>query len=199
MRIPAASLVAVLVLVGAAAPRIAGGEEAGSAAAGAHRADRLDGSKDGDGLAGEYAFAGGEDERQALERAIDAVVSDMSLLVRGLARHRLRGANRVPARLAIARRGDEVIVSLDERRYAARPGGPPVHVIGVTGEELVLRLTLAEGGLAQRFTGARGERHNLLVRMPDGRLRLRVRVTSPRLPRPLAYELTFASTSRVAR
>ena len=98
-----------------------------------------------DRLAGRYRFVGGQRERKAWEEAIEDVVVEMNLIVRGMARKRIRKTNRIADEVAIEHRDNQLSIRLDDHTYI---------------EE-------------------------------EGRMRVRVRVFSARLPRDLRYELTY--------
>jgi hypothetical protein len=148
-----------------------------------------------DTLAARYGFVGGERERTALEKAIEAVVEHMNLFVRDIARSRLRDTNRVASSLVIQRDGPRITVSLDDRTYSAELGGAPVTVRGSTGDSLRLTHRLHGQRLVQTFEGERGSRINTFYVDGEGRLRLDVVVRSPQLPRDLLYRLSYGKRS----
>ena len=69
-------------------------------------------------LLGTYRFAGGLEETQKVERAIDEAVDEMNLFIRGIARRRLREPNLPTDELRISLGGDTITV--------ARTGQPKV-------------------------------------------------------------------------
>lgn len=144
-----------------------------------------------DRLSATYTFVGGEREHKGLIDAIEAVVGDMNLFVRDIARDRLRASNEVPSALAIHRIGRRVTVSFDERTYTAELGGPPVTVQGATGDPVRLTYRLQGQRLIQDFRGERGGRVNAFYVDAEGRLRIDVKVHSPKLPKDLLYRLSF--------
>jgi hypothetical protein len=146
--------------------------------------------------AGKFGFAGGETERDAVLGAIDDVVAEMNPFARGIARERLREANRVPEFIEIARDEDLVAIQFDDRRYEAPLDGSPVEVIGVTGDALTYRLSVKHERVRQSFTGEKGGRENTLALRGEHGLALSVRVTSDSLPKPLAYRLTYRRKDR---
>jgi hypothetical protein len=142
-------------------------------------------------FAGEYTFAGGETERQALRDAVDGVVAEMNPLVRGIARDRLLESNAIAGKVAIAADGREVTVSFDDRAYTAVLGASAVEVTGLTGDALQLTHRLSGKRLVQMFAGKRGSRRNVITARGK-QLRIAVTVTSESLPGDLVYQLTFA-------
>lgn len=144
---------------------------------------------------GRYHYAGGQEQRDALLAAIDEVVADMSVLTRGIARDRLRESNPVPSEISITRDAGSVTIALDDRKYTAPLDGSPTEVVGITGDTLQYRVTIATDRLEQSFVGPKGTRTNTHRVGDDGRLELRVVVDSDSLPKPLRYRLSFQRSS----
>jgi hypothetical protein len=140
---------------------------------------------------GSFRHAGGDAEREARDAAIDDVVSGMSFLVRGIARARLRAANAIAGAVRIAAEGDRALtVGFDARSYTAPLDGTAVHVVGITGDELDLRLAFPAGRIEQRFDADGKGRINTFV-VSDRTLTIAVRVHSTQLPKELRYTLTY--------
>jgi hypothetical protein len=140
------------------------------------------------GLVGEYRYRGG---RQSAAKSIDAVVDQMSALVRNIARKRLTEANRVPSKLSIARAGDEVTVRIDGRAYTASLGGASKAVKDANGEASRMRFQLRGNALYQLLDAADGDRTNVFTRRDDGGVDMAVRITSKRLPADVRYRVSF--------
>ncbi len=144
-----------------------------------------------DQLVGTYAHVGGQAERDAVLAAIEDVVSDMNVIARGIARDRLQESNPVPKKLSIVRDGGTLSVAFDGRKYAAPLDGSSVKVVGVTGDTLDYRVTVDGERLRQHFVGEKGGRTNTMKRRGDKRLKVKVKVSSGSLPKPLEYSLTL--------
>jgi hypothetical protein len=140
------------------------------------------------GLIGEYRYRGG---RQSAAKSIDAVVGEMSALVRNIARKRLTAANRVPSKLSIAQTGDEVTVRIDGRAYTATLGGAAKAVKDANGEASRMRFQLKGDALYQLLDAADGDRTNVFTRRDDGGVDMAVRISSKRLPSDVRYRLSF--------
>ena len=145
-----------------------------------------------DRFVGSYRFAGGDKERAARDAAIDAVVEEMNFLVRGIARKRLKESNPIAARVSISQKDGKLTIRFDDRTYTAPINGGSVDVVGITGAEMKLRHRVSNGRIEQIFEGEDGGRTNQLELDGDGRLTIRVRVFSERLPKDLRYKLTYA-------
>jgi hypothetical protein len=144
-----------------------------------------------DAFVGTFRFVGGQAQRDALDAAIDGVVSEMNVLVRGIARDRLRDSNPIPGRITLRRTGDTMAITFDQRTYEASLDGSATKVVGITGDTLEYRLQLLPQGVRQVFDGDGGGRTNNMKMREDGRLDLSVEVRSGRLPMSLRYRLAF--------
>lgn len=142
-------------------------------------------------LLGSYRHAGGERDKKARDDAIDDVVKHMNVLVRSIARSRLEQANPIPARVRIARIGDDLSISMDDRSYRAPIDGRSVKVKGITGDELEMHFRVDGQTLVQIFEGDGGGRINRFSPSGDGELTMKVRVFSERLPKDLEYRLGY--------
>ncbi len=140
---------------------------------------------------GAFTFAGGEAERFARRRAIDAVTDAMSVFVRGIARARIERSTAIAERVSVARAGTRTVVSFDDRSYATEADGVGVEVTSATGERVILVHRWHDGVLEQTFAGKEGRRINLL-RMREGRLVIDSRIVSKRLPQEIHFELSYA-------
>jgi hypothetical protein len=145
-----------------------------------------------DGLEGRFAFSEQASERAALEQAIEATAQRLSFVVRGIARSRLRGSNRIVGWVEIHRRGDVVTVQYQGRPpMTAATNGAPVNWKNEEGATVRLQHRLDGNTLVQVLETGEGSRTNRLSVGPGGALRLAVEVASPRLPAPLKYVLTY--------
>jgi hypothetical protein len=139
---------------------------------------------------GSYAFNGGDKEREAVDKAIDDVVSGMNILSRTIAREKLKSTNVVPAAIKISSDGTNLTISLDSRVYTAPLSGTSVKVTGITGDKLDLSYAVSEGKIEQRFSGEGRGRVNTFTRNGD-KITMSVRVYSTQLPKDLKYKLTY--------
>ncbi len=142
-----------------------------------------------DRFTGRHRFVGGDLEGKAREAAIEVVV-EMNLIVRGMARKRLSETNRIASEIALDRKGDELTIRFDDHSHTAPITGPPLRAIA-TADGVKLLHRVEDGQLEQILQGEDGGRMNTFSLEPDGRMRLRVRVFSHRLPRDLRYQLTY--------
>lgn len=139
-------------------------------------------------LVGSYRYDSG---RSSVRKSIDAVVGEMSVLARGIARRRLIDANEVPKRIAIRQEGNEVTVVLDGRAYSATLGGGSRRVKDQNGEVSRMRLAMRGDALYQTLHTDEGDRINVYSARADGGLTMSVRITSAQLPDDIRYRLVF--------
>jgi hypothetical protein len=143
-------------------------------------------------FAGTYTFAGAAAEDGARHAAIDRVVGNMFFAVRGIARSRLTNATRIEPWVSIKFDAGAIRVRVPSAAEASSPEAGNV-VEYTNGEDHVkLSQKLASGRLTQVFVAEDGKRQNDLVLASDGSLLfVKVTVSSPKLPAPVVYTLTY--------
>ena len=144
---------------------------------------------------GTYRYVGGDADIDALDAAIEEVVSEMNFFIRGIARRRLRAPN-LPSEKVIVSAGDGLI-------HIDRPGQPevsaPANGKAVTwrhpedGDVFQVRHGLDEHGvLYQRFEGDRSvSRNRFVLGDDDESLTIHTVITADRLPAPLRFEMRY--------
>lgn len=131
-------------------------------------------------------------ERDPIRPAIEKVVAKMNFLIRGIARGRLR-KTQIPF--------PAIEISSSETEFRIRHKGGtdvghgdvsiPIKTKAPDGESITVRLQPGPP-LVQSYESEEGKRENTYVLSRDGNwLTLRVRITSPRLPSDIEYELAY--------
>ena len=142
-------------------------------------------------LDGHYVLVsqGGAD----INRAIDAAIRRMSFVTRPIARGRLRRTNIPYARLDLSITPSQISNVVDGGKPVVTPAnGTIVKWVREDGEQLDVSTEWRGESLIQTFRADDGQRENHYTLGADGRtLTLGVTVTSPRLPAPLTYTLTY--------
>lgn len=145
-------------------------------------------------LLGTYRFAGGQEEVQRVERAIDVAVDEMNVFIRGIARRRLKEPNLPSDELRISLGGESITV--------ARTGQPEISAPATgkrvpwrnprNGNELEVshRITPA-GALEQKLVGDRGVSTNVFALAADGKLSMKTTVTADKLPSAIRFTTTY--------
>lgn len=145
-----------------------------------------------DAWVGRYHFVGGQAEFEGRDAAIEEIVQQLNVLIRGIARERLTKANPIPESLTITRSGDDLTVSLDERAHTAPLDGSVVDATDLFGDPIEYHVELDERRLRQHIVGKGGARTNTYRKAGSAKIVMKVRITAPRLPAPLTYSLTYA-------
>jgi len=130
---------------------------------------------------------------EAIRTAIDAAVAKMNFVTRPIARGRLRKANVVHRRVEIAQTAQEISVTFDSYTPVRMPAdGRTAKWTRDDGETFDVSASWNGDRLVQTFKGEDGQRINTFGLGPDGVAHtVQVEVTSPRLPAPVRYSLTF--------
>jgi len=141
---------------------------------------------------GTFKFSGGEKEQKALDKAIDGVVSQMNLLVRGMARDKLKQANPIATNISFASDANILTVTFDSRTYTAPLDGTPVKIKSILGDDMMLSYkVMCPGEIQQLFSGDDKGRANH-ARVDGTTCTVDVRVYSSKLPHDLVYSLTYS-------
>jgi hypothetical protein len=138
-------------------------------------------------------YAGGEQGRTAVEKAIDDATEDMSSLVRGVARRRLREANPIIEELGFSLSGDPLRASWVGGRIIETPAsGEAVDWTDQFGDDVKVSQRWSDGELVQRMFDDNGSRTNVYRFSEDGqRMTMSVTIEASRLPEPIRYRLEY--------
>ena len=133
-----------------------------------------------------------EDVNQAIDRA----VGRMNMVKKPIARSRLKKTNEPYQQLTLAQTGSEVTITADDRKPVVTPlSGTSIKWTREDGEIFDVSTQWKGDKLEQTFKAEDGQRVNTFTLSPDGNvLTMDVTVSSPRLSRPLFYELVFRKT-----
>lgn len=142
-------------------------------------------------LVGRYSIAGMASQVAGRDAAIEDVIAEMNVVLRPIARMKLREGNPVAGKLTIEREGDTVLIAFDGLVRKAKLDGSSTQVVGIQGDDLSYRVQVLDPGLRQVFRGDRGGRTNRLRRRSSGKIVINVTMTSGRLPKALKYRLTY--------
>lgn len=136
---------------------------------------------------------------------INTAVARMNVVVRQIARPRLRSTNTAYPRLVIVQDAGNTRIEMQGRPSVSSPtNGSPVlwhRETGRTctpmrGDCVQVTSQWANGTLTQTFRAEDGQRVNVFTVSPDGdTMTMNVTITSPRLPSPLTYKLVYNRAS----
>ena len=129
-------------------------------------------------------------------QAINTAVQRMNFVTRPIARGRLTRTNQPYQRVAVDFTSSQVTVSTDNRSPIVSPSnGTPIKWTREDKEVLDVSTEWENGVLEQTFKAEDGQRVNRYSVGADGKMTMEVTITSPRLPRPLVYQLVYNRAS----
>jgi hypothetical protein len=128
-----------------------------------------------------------------LVKVIEVATASMNFIIRPIARSRLNKTNAVYPSLRIEQESDGVSIQYGQRQPQHLPAdGRPVAWVREDGEKFLVSTRVDREDLVQTYKADDGERTNVFHVDPATRtLILKVTVTSPRLPGPLCYAITY--------
>lgn len=127
--------------------------------------------------------------RESIERSTEP----MNVLMRAMARGRLRENNPIIRRLRIGVRGQDVAVSTNGQTIAA-PASGARRAMELPGGNVEASYAFADGRLHQILDYGEGTRRNTFALEPDGRLVMTSSLSAGMLPQPITYQLRFRRT-----
>jgi hypothetical protein len=142
-------------------------------------------------LEGTYVLDGAASDN--VDDVIEQVVKDMNFVRRPLARKRLQATTKPSQHLEIAYAGADVTITTDGHSSIRTPvNGTPVEWTREDGETFVVTTTHDARTMTRVFRADDGERSNAYSLGPDpSTLTMRIVLTSPQLPLPVAYKLVY--------
>lgn len=141
---------------------------------------------------GDYSFIGGQKERDKLNAAIETSMDALSPFVRGIGRRRLQESNKIPKRISIQIKGDNVEILFDGRGHGTPLDGTPVRSESARGDKIKISHRMRGNRLNEFIDGGKGARtNNFKLNRDRSRLTVDVTISSGHLPVPVDYRLTF--------
>jgi hypothetical protein len=142
---------------------------------------------------GRYRYTGGSTQTAARDAAIEVTVDALASAIRGIARRRLTGTNPIENSIEIIVAGDQVTTTFESGVTATcTVDGGTVDARDIEGGKLRVRVRWQNGKLVQQMQGKGGARTTVYTLSSDRkRLTVHHKITSPRLPEPLVYKLSF--------
>jgi hypothetical protein len=141
--------------------------------------------------AGTWRFV--PEESQQIDQAANQAVSHLNFLIRGIARNRLKNANKPISRIIIQYPDDDVYISFreDEPPTVSPRSGEFAPYTRADGEVVQVKTELGNGTIRQFFDSDDGQKEHLYRLRPDGTMALEVTVFSERLREPFTYTWVF--------
>jgi hypothetical protein len=143
-------------------------------------------------LEGTFVYSGPPQEEAARRAAIDRAIDSLFFAIRPIARWRLSEGTRIVPWVSFSFANGIVRTRGPEGLNLASPeNGTPTNYT-FRGERCRVTQVLRGGTLVQRYDADGGTGQNEWSLSPDGSvLRLKVTITSPRLPKAMVYFLTY--------
>jgi hypothetical protein len=125
----------------------------------------------------------------AIDQRIDRAVSHLNFLIRGVARNRLRGANKPVPQIVLHYPDQNVHLLLrsDEPPIITPRSGEFAPYTRADGEVVQVKTELEPGVITQFFDSDDGQKQHVYRLRPDGTMAMEVTVYSDRLREPFTY------------
>jgi hypothetical protein len=142
---------------------------------------------------GIYAFAGGESQRSAFTRAIDEVVEQMNVVIRGIARQRISARVKIQPRIVVANRSDGLFfVHEPLPPRLAKLDGTTQRMVNAAGDRIDVTYTRAGSAVIEAIRSGRSSQRNTYRFAPaHGVLTFTAEIESPMMPGVIRYSLTY--------
>ncbi|MEM9460322.1 MAG: hypothetical protein AAGF11_39490 [Myxococcota bacterium] len=142
---------------------------------------------------GNFRFAGGQRQRDAVHEAIERVVEALPSIFHQAARRRLGAANAIPQRVTMTMIGDDLIVRYGDLQPQRAPlDGSVREWRNREGTRVSLKHELRGDKLVQTTWSSKGRRTMVWSLSDDGqRLRVHSVMSAKLLPKDIDYRLTF--------
>ena len=142
---------------------------------------------------GTYRYAGGDGQRSAFARAVETVVEQMNVVIRGIARQRITARVKIQPRMAFRRQGDDLLIvhePLPPR--ATKLDGTALPMTNDAGDRIVVTYTHSGRAIIETIRSGRSSQRNTYRFSPEGdRLTFTAEIQSPMLPAVIHYSLTY--------
>ena len=147
---------------------------------------------------GKYVFV--PELSDDIDGRLDAAVAHMNFLIRGIAKSRLKGANRPIERVDLRYSGDSVWISLreDEPWVVSLRNGEYMPYKRADGEVVQVKTDLSPGVIDQYFRSEDGEKQMIYRLREDGLLEVESITYSDKLEEPFRYTWVYRRAPREA-
>ena len=137
---------------------------------------------------GQWRYAGGATETARVQEVVDAVVAELSFLLRPIARPRLKKECAPWMTLRIQHDGSLVTVHSDDGTFTSAIGA----TVRLTGDDGVVnvRRELKDGVLTDKIWTKKGSRTNAYYPRKDAVV-VESTIAAPQLPTPIVFRYTY--------
>jgi hypothetical protein len=142
--------------------------------------------------AGSHRYVGGDAERERALAAVDEIVEDLNVLIRGTARRLLRKTATPAAEIRITLDGSVVTIDSGKDRIPLTLGGSPVEYRGEDGKSYRMSARDAGGKLSVRIVGNSSTTVKTYRLSGDGaRMSVKTKIAHPMMSKPLEYTFSY--------
>ena len=140
---------------------------------------------------GHYTLDAGASDN--IQQSIDRTIAPMNVIIRAIARRRLRETNDAYDSVTLDCAGDRISIQFEHAAPVVVPAtGAVIKWTDEDGETFDVSAKLVGRSIEQVFAASDGVRTNRYTLSADGAsLTMNVAVQAPRLPGPLTYKLVF--------
>ena len=146
-----------------------------------------------DSFIGSFRYADKENGDKAIVAAIELATEELNFVVRPLARAKLKKKNAASKTVSIRREGVKLLLETPSRSWATDLLSKPLTVSLPGGRTGLVSKTLDGNALVEVIQVAQTIRENRYRLSENGsELQVQVTIVTPRLTKPICYELTYA-------
>lgn len=143
-------------------------------------------------LAGSYRYAGAPaEDHDKIDASIRAAVSSLGWLGRRIAASRLANHKELPQRIVIARRENDVSITMGKDDAVASLDGSPKELVAPNGRDAKLSYRVTTEEILQFFVFEHARRKSTYRLDSEGRLIMSVFMTSEKLASSIVYDLVY--------
>ncbi|MEZ4384571.1 MAG: hypothetical protein R3A79_24800 [Nannocystaceae bacterium] len=143
-------------------------------------------------FAGSFRYVGGDGERERAHAAVDEIVEELNVLIRGTARRLLRKTATPASAIAIKVEGDVVTIDAGKDPIPLTLGGAAVEFRGEDGKHYSMTARLRGDKLVLRIVGNGSTTVKTYRLGGDGaRLTVKTTIDHPMMHKPLEYAFSF--------
>jgi hypothetical protein len=148
---------------------------------------------------GSYHYVGGDKQRIAFRRAIDKVVDQMNIVIRGIARNQLASRLKIEPRMDFQVEGGQVRITHEPLpTRITKLDGSLLRLTNRSGDRISVSYRREGRAIIEVIQSGRSSQTNLYRFSPEGAgLTFSAAIRSPMLPEAIRYSLTYRRRSSV--
>ncbi|MET0341947.1 MAG: hypothetical protein ABW252_13160 [Polyangiales bacterium] len=149
-------------------------------------------SEKGPTVSGKYKYAGPKSEKEVIKKQVDEIVWKADESIRVMAQETLNKRTHVPEWWEVKQAGNKITVHAEGRTVEKHDlSKESTDGLDQDGNPCALKVAKQGSDITQWIVTTDGTRKNVFRPQPDGTLKVDVEISSPRLPAPITYTLTY--------